>query len=139
MARDMSMTIEECFKGLSDRSRLRILNLLFRGELCGCDIQYVLAVSQSNVSRHLTYLKRAGLVSDRRKGYRIYFRLSDHAHAGSPMLLAYLRHEFAREPTFMADLRKLKAAIRSGDCSVSEAIPCAPAPRASVGRRRVTG
>ena len=115
------MTIEQCFKGLSDRSRLRILNLLLGGELCGCDIQFVLGVSQSNVSRHLGYLKRAGLVSDRRKGARIYYALSERTNAGAPLLLNYLRREFAREKTFVADLRTLRAAVRDGDCSVSEA------------------
>ena len=43
-------TLEVFFKGLADVSRLRILSLLLHGELCGCDIQYVLDASQSNVS-----------------------------------------------------------------------------------------
>ncbi len=115
------MTIEQCFKGLSDRSRLRILNLLLGGELCGCDIQFVLGVSQSSVSRHLGYLKGAGLVSNRRKGARIYYALSADTSAGAPLLLNYLRREFAREQAFVADLRTLKAAVRDGDCSLSEA------------------
>ncbi|PYV62345.1 MAG: transcriptional regulator, partial [Acidobacteria bacterium] len=46
--------LERLFKGLADKSRLRIINLLMHGELCGCDIQYVLRASQPNVSRHLT-------------------------------------------------------------------------------------
>ena len=52
--------LEQLFKGLADQSRLRILNLLFTGELCVCDIQYVLESSQPNVSRHLTYLRNSG-------------------------------------------------------------------------------
>ena len=60
--------LEQCFKGLADQSRLRILNLLLQGELCVCDIRYVLEASQPNVSRHLTYLKSSGLVADRREG-----------------------------------------------------------------------
>lgn len=114
------MMIEPVFKGLADQSRLRILNLLFQGELCGCDIQYVLGVSQSNASRHLTYLKRAGLVADRRKGYRVYYRVGDRARAASPLLFDYLRREFRREKAFVADLKKLKTAVRNGDCKVSE-------------------
>src|SRR5437588_7481342 len=69
--------LQRCFKGLADENRLRIVNLLMHGELCGCDIQYVLEASQPNVSRHLTYLKNAGLVEDRRDGYRIFYRLAD--------------------------------------------------------------
>lgn len=61
------------FKGPADENRLRILNLLFHGELCGCDIQHVIGASQSTVSRHLSYLKNAGLVLDRCDGYRVFY------------------------------------------------------------------
>jgi len=50
--------LTDAFKGLADPTRLRILNLLLHGELCGCDIQVVLETPQPNASRHLTYLKR---------------------------------------------------------------------------------
>lgn len=115
------MTIEQCFMGLADRTRLRILNLLLRGELCGCDIEYVLTVSQSNVSRHLNYLKRAGLVLDRRDGYRVFYRLADRNEAGSSLLFGYLRRVFSRDKAFGADLKELKRAIRKGACTISEA------------------
>jgi ArsR family transcriptional regulator, arsenate/arsenite/antimonite-responsive transcriptional repressor len=63
--------LEQLFKGLADRNRLRILNLLLHGELCVCDIRYVLESSQPNVSRHLTYLTNSGQVVDRREGTRM--------------------------------------------------------------------
>ena len=69
--------LEQYFKALGDNNRLRIINLLLHGELCVCDIQYVLENSQPNVSRHLAYLKNSGMVLDRRDGYRIYYRLTD--------------------------------------------------------------
>jgi len=69
--------LEQWFKALGDSNRLRIINLLLHGELCVCDIQYVLENSQPNVSRHLAYLKNSGMVLDRRDGYRIYYRLTD--------------------------------------------------------------
>ena len=69
--------LEQYFKALDDTNRLRILNLLLHGELCVCDIQYVLRATQPNVSRHLSYLKNSGLVLDRRGGYRIFYRLAD--------------------------------------------------------------
>lgn len=115
-----SLTIEEYFKGLADRTRLRILNLLLTRELCGCDIQYVLDANQSNVSRHLTYLKRAGLVTDRREGYRVFYRLTEDRDAGLPLLTDYLRTAFRNEKTFTKDLLKLREAIRDGECTVSE-------------------
>lgn len=110
------MTLEQCFKGLADQNRLRIVNLLLRDELCGCDIQYVLALSQSNVSRHLTYLKQAGLVQDRRDGYRVFYRLVDLDDA----LRAFLQRAFRRHDVFRTDQKSLKEAIQNGACTRSE-------------------
>lgn len=114
------MGVEEYFKGLADINRLRIINLLLQGELCGCDIQYVVGSSQSNVSRHLTYLKRSGLVIDRRVGYRVYYRLVPDTRPEYTELLAYLKLALNGR-TFTADTRKLKQAIQNGACTVSEA------------------
>lgn len=97
-----------------------MLNLLIHGELCGCDIQYVLGLSQSNVSRHLHYLKRVGLVVDRRDGYRVFFKVADSPDKSRALLLDYLRHVFAKEATFAGDLKRLRAAIRDGSCTMSE-------------------
>lgn len=112
--------VENYFKGLADINRLRIINLLFTGELCGCDIQYVLEASQSNVSRHLTYLKRSGLVADRRAGYRIYYRLVNEKK-DAQALVTYLQQALT-DKVFSSDTRKLKHAIKDGACTVSEGI-----------------
>ncbi len=114
--------VENYFKGLADINRLRIINLLFTGELCGCDIQYVLRATQSNVSRHLTYLKRSGLVADRRAGYRIYYRLVEDNKREYKALVAYLKVALKEKP-FLADTKKLQEAIKDGACSVSELKP----------------
>src|SRR5665213_144029 len=97
------------FKGLADENRLRILNLLFHGELCGCDIQHVLGASQSNVSRHLAYLKNVYLVSDRRVANRVYFSLSVHDDAERTELFSFLKSTFKKHPVFEADRKKLLA------------------------------
>jgi ArsR family transcriptional regulator len=112
-------TVEDYFKGLADINRLRIMNLLLTGELCGCDIQYVIGVTQSNVSRHLTYLKRSGLVADRRAGYRVYYRLMKDNKPEYKALVSYLKVAL-KDKLFLADTRKLKEAIKDGACSVSE-------------------
>lgn len=111
--------LEAFFKGLADVSRLRILNLLLHGELCGCDIQYVLDATQSNVSRHLTYLKNSGLVLDRRAGYRVYYRLTTKISPDHKLLFEYLQQAFRREKLFAEDLKTLKNAIKEGACMVS--------------------
>lgn len=108
------------FKGLADENRLRILNLLFHGELCGCDIQHVIGVSQSMVSRHLSYLKNSGLVLDRREGYRVYYRLVQTRSAEITELFQYLAQTFASDKRLKADMKKLRDAIKDGSCTVSE-------------------
>ncbi len=65
------------FKACADQTRLRLLNLLAReGEVCVCHLVDVLGTNQPKVSRHLAYLKRAGLVSDRKEGLWVYYRLA---------------------------------------------------------------
>jgi ArsR family transcriptional regulator len=115
-------TVEEYFKGLADVNRLRMINLLLNGELCGCDIQYVIGATQSNVSRHLAYLKKSGLVSDRRAGYRVYYRLVENNKAEYKGLVAYLQMAL-KDKLFATDTKKLRQAIKDGACSVSELHP----------------
>ncbi len=64
------------FKALSDETRLRILALLSRGELCVCDLMAILDLPQSTVSRHLATLRNAELVEDRRQGVWMFYRLA---------------------------------------------------------------
>lgn len=62
------------FRALADETRLRILALLLNsGELCVCDLTATLQLPQSTVSRHLSYLKNAGWVNDRREGVWIFY------------------------------------------------------------------
>ncbi len=112
--------VEQIFKGLADANRLRILNLLTHGELCVCDIQYVLDSPQPNVSRHLTYLKNSGLVVDRREGPRMYYRIAQPSNGVHQKLFALLQQVFESEATFAEDTSKLKSAIKNGACTVSE-------------------
>ncbi len=69
--------IAHIFKALSDETRLRILALLSSGELCVCDLMAALVLPQSTVSRHLAYLRNAGLVEDERRGVWMFYRLSE--------------------------------------------------------------
>lgn len=99
--------MESYFRALADASRIRIINLLLRGELCGCDIQRVLETSQPNVSRHLNYLKHAGMVSDRRDGPRVYYRLIQPAPVALEALLDCLVTTFSTDESLRQDLRRL--------------------------------
>lgn len=67
------------FKALSDVNRLKIVQLLKEGELCACELTFALSNSQSTVSHHLSVLKNAGLIKERKEGKWSYFRISDGA------------------------------------------------------------
>src|SRR6266542_4454971 len=112
--------LEQIFKGLADSNRLRILNLLLHGELCVCDIQYILDSPQPNVSRHLTYLKNSGLVLDCREGPRIYYRLAQPAEGARKLLFSFLQSAFNQQRSFEEDSRRLRKAIATGACTISE-------------------
>ena len=108
--------MEQVFKALADATRLRILNLLLHGELCVCDIQFVLESPQPNVSRHLTYLKNAGLVQDRREGPRIYYSLMQGTTGIPKDIFPFLLRLFRQPRILKGDLRKLRKAVERGDC-----------------------
>lgn len=65
----------DILKALSDETRLRIINILYEKELCVCDIMETLQTSQAKTSRHLIYLKNAGLVKDRKHSQWVYYSL----------------------------------------------------------------
>lgn len=65
----------DVLKALSDETRLRILNLLYERELCVCDVMETLQISQAKASRHLIYLKNAGLVKDRKHAQWAYYSM----------------------------------------------------------------
>lgn len=103
--------LTDYFKGLADSNRIRILNLLLHGELCGCDIQHIMETLQPNVSRHLTYLKNCGLVKDRRVGYRVFYALAKDERDILKSLFKLLRNAFSDEEILRQDIRRLEEAM----------------------------
>ncbi len=126
--------LEQYFKALGDSNRLRILNLLLHGELCVCDIQYVLENTQPNISRHLAYLKNSGMVLDRRDGFRIFYRLAEQPRVAQKLLFQFLREAFRDEDELQRDTARLKDAIAAGSCTVGEWKPYSGVKKAVSGR-----
>ena len=110
--------LEGYFKGLSDVTRLRIMNLLLQGELCVCDIQRIVDGSQPTISRHLNYLKHSGLVLDRRDGLRVFYRVAKQNSPDLKVLHQFLRRVFKGKSVLEDDLRELKAAMARGTCAI---------------------
>lgn len=102
----MKNTVQR-FKALGDETRLRILALLMRGELCVCDLMAVLELPQSTVSRHLSYLKNSGWLDGRRQGVWMYYRLAPQGENMDRELLAVLAKGMDAAPVAQADAAKL--------------------------------
>ncbi len=109
-------SVELIFRALSDRTRLRILNLLRAGELCVCDIVSVLDVPQPTASRHLAYLRKARLVLARKEGLWHYYRLSSAENAFQKKLLECLAECKEVVPELAKDEKRLRSAGRSNCC-----------------------
>lgn len=109
-------TAELIFRALSDRTRLRILNLLRAGELCVCDIVSVLDVPQPTASRHLAYLRKAGLVLARREGLWQFYRLASAQSSFHKKLLDCLAECKSVAPELAKDEKCLRSVGRSNCC-----------------------
>jgi len=110
----------QLFKALADGTRLRILNLLCRRELCVCQIVDVLGMGQSKVSRHLAHLKNAGLVTDRRAGLWIHYSLArpdGHLHQ---QVIDWLKQAKQEIPSAATDLETLGRVAECVDLCADE-------------------
>jgi ArsR family transcriptional regulator, arsenate/arsenite/antimonite-responsive transcriptional repressor len=105
------------FRALADPTRLRLVNLLVRGTLCVCDLQRIVGEPQSTVSRHLSYLKAAGVVTDRRDGVRIFYALTPDQDGLRLAVLDAIRGHFGRGVSqFADDLTELERLRSRGEC-----------------------
>lgn len=103
------ISADRLFRAFSDRTRLRILNLLLGGELCVCDIVSTLRVPQPTASRHLAYLRRAGLVEARKEGLWHFYRLAPARTAFHQKLLDCLACCFQDVPQLEKDAKRLRS------------------------------
>jgi ArsR family transcriptional regulator len=105
------------FRALADPTRLRILGLLsHEGELCVGDLVATLRVPQPTASRHLAYLRRAGLVDVRKDGLWSHYSLAGARTARHRALLLCLRGSLAAVAELEADRHRLAALRRTGGC-----------------------
>lgn len=106
--------ITQLFKALSEPTRVRIIWLLQAGgELCVCDLMEVLDLPQSTVSRHLGYLRNAGLVYDQRKGVWMYYRLPDELSERLTGILSVIQSAAKDSKQASIDRRRLKEYLKT--------------------------
>jgi ArsR family transcriptional regulator len=108
--------LAQFFKALSDETRLRIMMLLTQGELCVCDLMFVLDEPQSKVSRHLAYLKHSGLTNSKRAGVWMHYRLKEPVEEVHKAQIDFLKEQLSRLPQFRIDREKLLELKKQGGC-----------------------
>ncbi len=117
------------FKALSDDSRLRIINLLFySGELCVCDIEEVMGFTQTKVSRHLAYLRKAGLVDDRKQGLWMLYSIAKPRDEEHRKILDFLSSLLKSNDVARRDAERLASRIMKGCCATYSFVKTGPVP-----------
>lgn len=102
------MEFVEIFKALGDENRIRILNILKEGELCVCEIESILGITQSNASRHLNKLKSLKMISGEKKAQWVYYAIDRKFIEKNQMLYSYLNNKFEESVLCAEDLKRLK-------------------------------
>lgn len=106
------------FQSLEDETRLRILALLLEEqELCVCDLMAALQLPQSTVSRHLSHLKSASWVQDRREAAWVYYSIVKSLGPLQQSLLPILRHFLREEEPVKAAIERLRSFARDNSCA----------------------
>lgn len=112
-------SIDRVFKALADPTRVRIVGLLLAGEICVCHIYETLGIPQPKASRHLAYLRRAGIVHAEKRGLWVYYKLASSEKGTAQVLVDAARHCIGHLPTVQRDGAKL--AKKTGCCAPSPA------------------
>ena len=112
------------FAALADRTRLRLRNLMAGKEVCVCYFVEILAQSQPKISRHLAYLRRAGIVAARREGKWMHYKIVVPKHPGAARILGETLSVLSDDRQMQADLSKLtKACCAPQTLSALEGAP----------------
>ncbi|MGB6974325.1 MAG: metalloregulator ArsR/SmtB family transcription factor [Terracidiphilus sp.] len=113
------------FAALADPTRLRLLNLMAGREVCVCYFVEILDQSQPKISRHLAYLRRAGIVHARREGKWMHYRIVTPADAGAAAILAATLRSLRDDRRMQADLARFHRAC----CAPQRLVTLQDAPR----------
>jgi ArsR family transcriptional regulator len=106
------------FSALADKTRLRLLNLMRDGEICVCFFVDVLREGQPKVSRHLAYLRNAGIVETRRNGKLIYYKIAAPKNDLTKSVLRETLASLALHEKMRGEYEKLLRVCGESDISV---------------------
>jgi ArsR family transcriptional regulator, arsenate/arsenite/antimonite-responsive transcriptional repressor len=105
-----AMNLDALFRALADRTRLRLLNLMRDQEVCVCYFVEILRLSQPKISRHLAYLRRAGIVAARREGTWMHYRIAIPKEAAAARILDEVVSALSEDREMKNDLARLARA-----------------------------
>lgn len=108
------MDLLQVMKALSDETRIRILNLLKDGEMCVCEIETILNISQSNASRHLTKLTTAKIVDYYKVNKYVYYKIDEETIKEFPFINEILIFHTVKLEQCKKDMQRLKKYRKSG-------------------------
>ncbi|SCX78427.1 ArsR/SmtB family transcription factor [Alkaliphilus peptidifermentans] len=97
----------DIFKAIGDETRIRIINLLIKEELCVCEIEAILKVSQSNASRHLNKLKGAGIITCVKKAQWVYYQIDNSFIDENKLLYEYIQTQLQKTSIYLKDAEEL--------------------------------
>ena len=106
-SRSTTAALDLLFRALADPTRLRLLNLIADREICVCYLVEILRMSQPKVSRHLAYLRRAGMVASRREGKWMHYRLAMPKDEIAARILQETLKHLREKPEMRRDVSRL--------------------------------
>jgi ArsR family transcriptional regulator, arsenate/arsenite/antimonite-responsive transcriptional repressor len=123
--RPKEFAIEQLFSALADRTRLRLLSLMADGEVCVCFFVEVLQQSQPKISRHLAYLRNAGVVTARREGKWMHYSIVEPSDPHAARIFNEVRNWLAEDKEMKRDRQRLETVC----CGVKVPLTLQYAPR----------
>lgn len=122
--RQQNVSLDQFFRALADPTRLRLLNLIAGREICVCFFVEILRISQPKISRHLAYLRRVGLVTARRDGKWMHYRVAMPQDDVARDILRATLKKLAARPEMQRDVSGLGTAC----CGTTDLVRLAPRP-----------
>lgn len=107
----------DILKALSDETRLRIVGQILKGDMCVCEIEASLGLTQSNASRHLTILKKAGVLDSYKTAQWAYYKMSQSFLSEHEELFSYLQTKLTDIPCYKSDCENYVKCKQQNLCS----------------------
>ena len=125
MAAKAQFDLARFFQALGDKTRLRLLNLMGDREICVCYLVEILGHPQPKISRHLAYLRSAGIVAARREGKWMHYRIVTPPHEGAARVLKQTLEILREERSMQSDIARLDKAC----CAPGQLVALTGAPK----------